>query len=115
MKKIQLFIVALLGFGVSAFAQDSKADTTQNVAINTPTIQCGMCKDRIEENLGKMEGVTAVDVNVKGKTTTVSWDEKKTNLAQIKAAIVNIGYDVDDTQANQEAYMKLPRCCKKKG
>lgn len=114
MRKIQLFIVALMGFGLAATAQDAKSVKTENVAINTPSIQCGMCKDRIEENIGALDGVTAVDVHVKKKTTTVSWDPTRINLEDIKAAIVRTGYDVDETPADQAAYMKLPKCCKKK-
>ena len=35
--------------------------------INTPTIQCDMCKERIETYLKRYDGVTYVNVNVKKK------------------------------------------------
>jgi mercuric ion binding protein len=42
---------------------------------------------------------------------TYLWD--RTTIENIKTAIANIGYDADDVTADEEAYKKLPTCCKK--
>ncbi|HAZ92320.1 MAG TPA: cation transporter [Ferruginibacter sp.] len=109
MKHFKLLVLALTGFVLSANAQK----ITDKAVINTPTIQCDMCKGKIEKYLSRAEGVTAVKVNVKKKTTSVSWITDRTNIENIKAQIATVGYDADDVTAVPEAYAKLPKCCKK--
>lgn len=87
---------------------------TQKAVISTPTIQCDMCKNKIEQRLKRMvDGVTTVKVDVKKKTTTVTYHKDRASLSMIQTAINNLGYDADDELANPEAYSKLPKCCKK--
>lgn len=94
-------------FCLGAFAQVKK------VVISTPTIQCGMCKNKIEKTLSRYDGVQSVVVNVKKKTTTVSYLKDRINVEQIKTNIANTGYDADNVTANEDIYAKLPACCKK--
>ena len=67
MKHIKLLVLAIIGLTFSATAQK----TTDKAVIKTPTIQCDMCKDKIERSLFRAEGITSVKVDVKKKTTTV--------------------------------------------
>ncbi len=108
MKKFLLFL--LLGFSVGAQAQQKKPVT---VTINTPSVQCDMCKKKIEDYLKYEEGVTKVLVNPKQKKTTVTFLTDRTNLENIKTAIANVGYDAEEIKAEKDAYNKLPACCKK--
>jgi mercuric ion binding protein len=110
MKKLQMTIFALLGLIMVSFAQQK---AVQKTVIKTPTVQCDMCKDKIEKYLFRTEGVTAAKVDVKKKTTTVTYITDRTNVENIKAAIANAGYDADDVAAEESAYKKLPACCKK--
>lgn len=110
MKKLQLLVIALCGMFSMAFAQQK---AVQKVVIQTPTIQCDMCKDKIEKYLFRHQGVTAAKVDVKKKTTTVTFLTDRTNIENIKAAIATVGYDADDVAAEESAYKKLPKCCKK--
>ena len=109
MKQFKLLMLAFTGFVLSANAQK----TTDKAVINTPTVQCDMCKNKIEKYLSRAEGVTSVKVNIKKKTTSVSWITDRTNIENIKAQIATVGYDADDVTAVPEAYAKLPKCCKK--
>jgi periplasmic mercuric ion binding protein len=109
MKKNLILLLALASTTVS-LAQQKKPTTTK---INTPTVQCEMCKDNIEGYLKGEDGIGAVKVDWKHKITTVTWFADRTNLENIKAAIANAGYDADDVKADPEAYKKLPKCCKK--
>ena len=52
-------------------------------------------------------------VDVKKKTTTVTWIADRTNIENIKTMIANAGYDADDVTADEDAYKRLPACCKK--
>lgn len=110
MKQLQLTLVALLGFGFMSFAQQK---ASAKATIQTPTVQCEMCKGKIENYLTRQYGVSSVKVDIKKKTTTVSWLTDRTNIENIKTAIANTGYDADDVAAEETAYKKLPKCCKK--
>ena len=111
MKKLVLFLVA--GFFASAVSAQTKAQLVAK--ISTPTVQCDMCKTKIESYLKRYDGVLTVNVNVKRKETTVKYLTDRTNEEVIKAAIANAGYDAAEITANPEAYKALPKCCKKPG
>jgi len=110
MKKLLFLVIAVtvISFLVSA---QTKAQLTAK--ITTPTVQCDMCKERIETYLKRYDGVTYVNVNMKRKETTVKYLTDRTNVENIKTAIANAGYDADDVPANPDAYKELPKCCKK--
>lgn len=111
MKKLLLLLVAVLGITVLGLAQQKKG--SQTVTIQTPTVQCQMCKERIEKFLSREEGVQKVTVDYKNKRTRVTFLTERQNIENIKTAIANIGYDADDVKAEPEAYKKLPKCCQK--
>src|SRR5688572_20885752 len=110
MKKLQLSLIAVLGFGLMSFAQQK---ATAKAVIKTPSVQCEMCKDKIEKYVSRQYGISAVKVDVKKKITTVSWLTDRTNIENIKAAIATAGYDADDVAAEESSYKRLPKCCKK--
>lgn len=110
MKKFQLTLIALLGMVFLATAQTKNPG---KAVISTPTIQCDMCKNKIEKYVSRQYGITAVKVDVKKKTTTVNWIPDRTNIEEVKTHIANAGYDADDVTADETAYARLPKCCKK--
>ena len=110
MKKAILSFLVVFFISLASSAQQKKPVT---VKINTPTVQCEMCKKKIEEYLTYEEGVTKVVVDFKQKKTTVTYLTDRTNLENIKTAIANTGYDAEEIKAAQDAYDKLPKCCKK--
>jgi mercuric ion binding protein len=110
MKKFLFVTIAVLGISVYTSAQTKALLTAK---ISTPTVQCDMCKERIESYLKRYDGVTSVNVNVKKKETTVKYLTDRTNIENIKTAIANAGYDADDIPANADSYKQLPKCCKK--
>lgn len=110
MKKLLLFVLMAGGISVAASAQ-TKA--IQTVKISTPTVQCEMCKKKIEEVVKRYDGVMSVNVNVKKKEVAVKYITDRTNEEVIKAAIANAGYDANEVAANPEVYKTLPKCCKK--
>jgi copper chaperone CopZ len=111
MKKLYLLLVALLAIGTATMAQNKKA--LQTAVIKTPSVQCDMCKKRIEAFLDKEDGVASAVVDYKRKTTKVTFYTDRTNIENIKTAIANVGYDADDVTANEDTYNRLPKCCKK--
>jgi copper chaperone CopZ len=109
MKALKLTVMFMLVFAGVSFAQK----TTEKVVIKTPTVQCEMCKSKIEKYLSREPGVSSVNVDYKKKTTTITYLTDRNNVEQLKTAIANAGYDADDVTADEEAYKKLPKCCKK--
>ncbi|HEU5164606.1 MAG TPA: heavy metal-associated domain-containing protein [Chitinophagaceae bacterium] len=110
MKKIILGMIAVGGFALASSAQ---VKASQTAKIKTPTIGCEDCKTRIETYLKRYDGVTSVLVNWHQKNVTVKYLTDRTNIEEIKTAIANCGYDADDVPANEDAYKRLPKTCKK--
>ena len=110
MKAIKLTFLSIVGFLSISFGQQK---ASQKVVIQTPTVQCEMCKTKIERYLTREPGVSEVKVDYKKKTTTITYLTDRNNIEQLKTAIANAGYDADDVTADEEAYKKLPKCCKK--
>lgn len=110
MKHFQLSVLALLGFAVSSFGQQKVSD---KAVIKTPEATCDLCKERIEKYVLRQYGITSVNVDIKKKTTTVTWITDRTNIEEVKTDIANAGFDADDVTAEETAYKRLPRECKK--
>ena len=111
MKRLLFLVIAVAGFSALSFGQSKKPN--QTVTIKTPSVQCESCKERIEKFLLREEGVFKANVDIKKKTTKVTFVSDRTNIENIKSTIANIGYGADVGTANEESYKKLPKCCKK--
>ena len=114
MKKLLFSLVAFCFITIAATAQQKPI---QIVKINTPTVQCDMCKKTIEDLLKRYDGVMSVNVRLNKdstkRITIVKYITDRINEETIKAAIANAGYDANEVAANPESYKALPKCCKK--
>jgi periplasmic mercuric ion binding protein len=113
MKKLLLTGIAGFMFAIGAQAQKSVS-----AEIQTPTVQCEMCKNAIESYLRRVDGVTYVQVVYQPKDSSkrkvkVKYLADRTNIEMIKTSIANVGYKAGDIDANPESYSRLPKCCKK--
>jgi len=99
---------------LSIFSLAFRADPPSQVKIKTSAI-CEMCKERIEKQLAFTKGVAESNLDLKDKVVTITFNPKKTDIAKLKKAINDAGYDADETVANEKSYDKLPSCCKKDG
>lgn len=112
MKKFTLLFSIMILAVLGANAQAKKA--VQTVTIQTPTVQCELCKQRIEADLIRTIGIQKVVVDFKRKTTKVTFVTERVNIEEIKTAIANNGYDADDVKADPEAVKRLPKTCQPK-
>ena len=114
MKKLLFSLVAFCFITIAATAQQKPI---QIVKINTPSVQCDMCKKTIEDLLKRYDGVMSVNVRLNKdstkRITIVKYITDRINEETIKAAIANAGYDANEVAANPESYKALPKCCKK--
>jgi copper chaperone CopZ len=60
-----------------------------------PAIHCDNCKSSIEGAVGGLDGVAAASVSVDERTVTVSYDSGAVDLAAIRSAIEEQGFDVE--------------------
>jgi periplasmic mercuric ion binding protein len=111
MKKVFFSLLIVFGFSAAASAQVVKAQ--QVAKISLPTVQCEMCKNKIETYLKRYDGIMMVNVNYRRKEATVKYLVDRISVEDIKAAIANAGYDANEVTANPDAYNRLPKCCKK--
>ena len=98
----------------SAYSQENITANNEEVKIKTSAV-CEMCKERIEEEMSTIEGVSSSNLDVDTKILTVNFNPAKITADDIRKAITKIGYDADDMAASKKAYNKLPKCCKKDG
>ena len=87
-------------------------NASEEMVINTPTIQCGMCQKIIEVGLAKIDGVSKPEVDLKTKQTTLLYNPEKTNLKSIEKVVSELGYQANKLKANPDSYADLPACCK---
>lgn len=113
MKAFSLSLLAVFCFTAVSFAQYQQTQKVSGKAvIKTPTILCEKCQEKVEFFISHTEGVTSAAVNIRKKTTTVTWLNDRTTLENIKTAIANLGYDADDIEAEEYAFKRLPKECK---
>jgi copper chaperone CopZ len=113
MKAFSLSLLAFFFFATAGFAQYQEVKATGKAVIKTPTILCEKCQDKVEFFLTKSTpGVTSVVVNIRNKTTTVTWLNDRTTLENIRSAISYLGFDADDVEADEYAFKRLPKECK---
>ncbi|TAF65555.1 MAG: copper chaperone [Cytophagales bacterium] len=111
LKRLFLVAICLVSINYIANAQ-KKANGNQEVSIQT-SAQCEMCKEKIENALGEVDGVKSALVDINTSIVKVIFNSNKVDVNAIRLAITQVGYDADEQKATKEAYDKLPKCCKK--
>jgi len=67
-------------------------DSTATRLYEVPGITCEHCKSAIEGDVGELDGVTRVEVDVAAKTVRVEGGSDEA----IRATITDIGYEIQD-------------------
>lgn len=114
MKRTMFFLSAVC---LSFFYLGSSAQAKRDVAtmrIKT-SVECQMCKKRIEDYFRRERGVEYVNVNYYNKIVTVRYMPSQITPSYILTDIANLGYDADTVKANPDFYKRLPACCQKGG
>jgi periplasmic mercuric ion binding protein len=102
-KRLTLLMMMLLSATITLLS----ATSTFKVSGN-----CGMCKKKIETQFKGVEGVESATWNKSTKMFSITYDSTKITLPAIHEKISSAGYDTETTKGNDEAYSKLPNCCK---
>jgi copper chaperone len=64
------------------------------VTLRVEGMSCGHCKSTVEGALKKLPGVESAVVDLAAKTATVTYEEGKVSVDQMKEAVEDQGYDV---------------------
>lgn len=107
--KSLILSVAFVLIATFSFGQSKKIAEVQ---FQT-SAKCGMCKQRIERDLGLTKGVESAELDLETKIVSVKYKTKKTTSEDIQTAITMIGYDADKMVADQKSHDRLPGCCQK--
>lgn len=97
MKKIYLLSLSLLCFIIIGFTQQKPI---AKAVIQTPTVQCEACKDRIEKHLFREYGMSSAKADYRKHIVTVTYYRDRTNIENIKTSLANLGFDADDVTAD---------------
>lgn len=76
--------------GPEALGSPAMSSTT----LTIPGIHCDHCKSSIEGALNQLDGVHSAEVSVDERTVAVEYDESAVDVAAIKDAIIEQGYDL---------------------
>lgn len=107
MKIITMFAGMFL-FGTTVVLAQINNSKTETVKVFG---NCEMCKDGIESAANKKK-VSKADWNKDSKMAAITYDSKKTTLSTVLKTIALAGFDNDQYLAPDDAYAKLPDCCK---
>ncbi len=104
MKHLLTALTLLLALTASA-QESSKKVATIDILTSA---ECGMCEERIEQEIAFHKGVKDVDLDVETKVLHITYRADKVSPETLRNAVAKIGYDADDTKAVEAAYDKLP-------
>lgn len=111
MKTLKIYAALLFSiFAIStAFAQKGTVlNTKEKIKVWG---NCEVCKKRIE-NAATSAGAITADWNELSHILAISYDGAKTSSEKIQKAIAAAGHDTEKFKADDNAYEKLPSCCK---
>ena len=91
--QLRLMVLMVLLFGALA-TMEAKPD--KQVVIFKVEMHCENCKLKIERNLAYEKGVLDLDVNLKKKTVTVTYDAAKTDKKKLADALEKLGYEATE-------------------
>lgn len=66
----------------------------EKTVLNVEGMSCSHCEKTVKKSAGALDGVTEVTVDLKKKTVTVTYEDTKVSVADIKKAIEEQGYEV---------------------
>lgn len=72
---------------------------------------CGMCKSRIEEAAGALDGVLNADWDEDTKMLHLQYQPKTVSVDDVEKAVAAVGHDTDRFFAPDDVYAALPGCC----
>ena len=112
---ITITLLTLTAFPLQSQKQTLKAKKSEPAVVATiavNSVKCSMCASTVTDAVMELDGVKNVEVDVDEQVATVTYLSKKVKKADIEKAIANAGYNANEVRRDDEAYKKLPICCR---
>lgn len=111
MKTFSIYAALLFSIFATNFSFAQKSTVLNHKEKIKVWGNCETCKKRIERAANSAGALTSTwDVN--SHMLALSFDGAKTSSEKIQKAIAAAGHDTQDFKGDNEAYNKLPSCCK---
>ena len=78
--------------GAQAGAQAASQNALKTESFKIDKMTCAACPITVKKAMGKVSGVSSVDVDFQAKTATVTFDPERTDASAIASASTNAGY-----------------------
>ena len=75
-------------------SESNNKEIIRKEVIKVVGMTCDHCKQSVETAVLSLPGVVSAMVDLSAQTLTVAFDHDKTTLAQLKAKVEAIGFDV---------------------
>ena len=78
--------------GAQAVAEAASQNAPKTETFDIEKMTCAACPITVKKAMGKVSGVSSVDVDFQAKTATVTFDPERTDASAIASASTNAGY-----------------------
>ena len=107
--KNTILTMMFLFVALSTQAQDKKNKNARyELEVNG---NCEQCQKRIQKAAFSVAGVKSAIWNIESHQLSVSINEEKCSLMDVKNAVAKVGHDTDEIKATNAVYDKLHSCC----
>jgi copper chaperone CopZ len=99
---VTVFAVIMLAFPYYAdsFYPETQLSESKNVTfesqyeISISGMTCTGCEEHVKLEIGKLSGITGLEVSYEKSNAVVTFDESKTGIEDVKSAVEKTGYNV---------------------
>lgn len=86
---LSLAVLAVLGAVVGTANAQAR---TERLTLQVEGMRCGACAERIEDTVGRLEGVVSANVDFEQTRAIVVYDPRRISPSRIIAAIEDVGF-----------------------
>ncbi|WP_458189139.1 heavy metal translocating P-type ATPase [Haladaptatus sp. NG-WS-4] len=88
---------------------------TETLRLSIPGMDCPSCAGKVTASVESVDGVTETDAQVTAGRLVVSYDATRADAADVRTAVENAGYEVDETRTETLSVpgMDCPSCAGK--
>jgi len=66
----------------------------ETMSINVPSASCSICSEKIKKEIGALNGVNDVTVDLKTQNVNVVYDSATISPEKITGTIISMGYEI---------------------
>ena len=106
---VTVFSVVMLAFPFYADAlypepilsESENVNLESTYEINITGMTCTGCEEHVKLEMGKLRGISGLEVSYDLGNAVVTFDESKTDIEQVKSAVDKIGYKVESVNKSK--------------